>query len=98
MKIDSNLDPLGGIYSAPIKPTRSSSRSQGKYRNSKKARSSSGVSPQSSVFSVPSGDDGESSDSESVGPMLDDEQVLALTLEFEDKASTEDVSPPGHIN
>ena len=101
MKIDSNMDPLGGMYSAPIKPTRSSSRSQGKYRNSKKARSSSGVSPQSSVLSVPSGDDGESSDSESVasmGPMLDDEQVLALTLEFEDKTSTEDVSPPGYMD
>ena len=101
LKIDSNMDPLGGMYSAPIKPTRSSSRSQGKYRNSKKARSSSGVSPQSSVLSVPSGDDGESSDSESVasmGPMLDDEQVLALTLEFEDKASTEDISPPGHMD
>ena len=47
------MDPLGGMYSAPIKPSRLSSRSQGKYRNSKKARSSSGVSPQSSVLSVP---------------------------------------------
>ena len=50
LKIDSNMDPLGGMYSAPIKPTRSSSRSQGKYRNSKKARSTSGVSPQSSQW------------------------------------------------
>ena len=59
------------------------------------------MSPQSSVLSVASGDDRESSDSESVasmGPMLDDEQVLALTLEFEDKASTEDDSPPGHMD
>uniref|UniRef100_K1QSP2 Uncharacterized protein n=1 Tax=Magallana gigas TaxID=29159 RepID=K1QSP2_MAGGI len=96
LKIDSNMDPLAGMYSAPLKPTRST-RSQGKNRNSRKSKSTTGWSPQSSV---PSGEDGESSDSESVistGPMLDDEQVLALTLYFE-KISTDDASPPANHN
>lgn len=99
LKIDSNMDPLAGMYSAPLKPTRST-RSQGKNRNSRKSKSTTGWSPQSSVLSVPSGEDGESSDSESVistGPMLDDEQVLALTLDF-DKVSTDDASPPANLN
>uniref|UniRef100_K1QV19 Uncharacterized protein n=1 Tax=Magallana gigas TaxID=29159 RepID=K1QV19_MAGGI len=88
-----------GMYSAPLKPTRSA-RSQGKNRNSRKSKSTTGWSPQSSVLSVPSGEDGKSSDSESVistGPMLDDEQVLALTLDFE-KVSTDDASPPVNLN
>ncbi|XP_011441616.2 SH3 domain-binding protein 5-like isoform X1 [Magallana gigas] len=99
LKIDSNMDPLAGMYSAPLKPTRST-RSQGKNRSSRKSKSTTGWSPQSSVLSVPSGEDGESSDSESVistGPMLDDEQVLALTLDFE-KVSTDDASPPANLN
>lgn len=101
LKIDSGMDPLAGLYSAPIKPTRSSTRSQGKSRHSKKDKSWSSMSPPSSVLSVPSGEDGESSDTESVastGPMLDDDQVLALTLEFDDKVSTENVSPSAHLD
>ncbi|XP_062584433.1 SH3 domain-binding protein 5-like isoform X1 [Saccostrea cucullata] len=101
LKIDSGMDPLAGIQSAPIKPTRSSTRSQGKSRGSRKSKNANSISPQSSVLSIPSGDDGESSDCESVvstGPMLDDDQVLALTLDFDDKLTTEENSPPAHLD
>lgn len=94
LKIDSNMDPLAGMYSAPLKPTRSA-RSQCNNRNSRKSKSITGWSPQSSVLSVPSGEDGKSVIS--TGPMLDDEQVLALTLDFE-KVSTDDASPPANLN
>ncbi|KAK3105836.1 hypothetical protein FSP39_006891 [Pinctada imbricata] len=106
LKIDQAMDPLSGMYdTTQMKPTRLSQKSlteklSAGYDKSRGHDSDSVASTPGSrsgadftSLNIPS-TDRDDSDSESVvstGPMLDDDQVGFLTMEFTDKANLTDV-------
>ncbi|VDI19412.1 Hypothetical predicted protein, partial [Mytilus galloprovincialis] len=90
LRIDSAMDPLAQIYQTEdIQPTRKREKSQKSLHRSQ-AKSSPSHSSLSSALSLPEEDRSDAESIASTGPMLDDDQVELLTMEFSEEVFDEE--------